>query len=298
MNLRDAIALNAHTIDNLSKPQMSGLLSVLREVRADTERGFGRWLKKVDDKETYSVHQHRVLVAELGHGINLLEHSLAGATGVDLATGAKLISPKSLASLVRVAQAGERQFRDAAVPLRLDTAMLLKDSSRVLMHRHDSSAKRYAGRRGKDIQHQLAVGVIKGENVGQLVRRLGKIQLPQYSRMSVGQKAESVADNQFFRSKADAERLIRTEFNHAANWIQNDALVSANREAGGDGGWQSRWDAMLDRRTCVYCEDLDGAVAQAGALFFSRLVPEGIAFPPLHPCDRCSISAWREGWKI
>lgn len=297
MSFAQVVQANARQVANLSEPELRHVLPILKEAQIETARGLRDWMRKVDGEDIYTIQRHRALLAEMHDAIRLVEHELGIAAGRDLSAESRAAEVAQLAKLRQVVQAGEKRFKEAATPLRLDIASVVRSTERALMHRHESSAQRYAGRTGLNIQHQLAVGVVRGETVDQLSRRLSKLPRVLYDRMTDSEVAARAASVNFFRSKSDAERLVRTETVHAANQVQIEALrednQSAERGGSGEGGWLKRWDATFDRRTCGYCEQLDGVVVPVNQPF-----PGGVDAPPLHACCRCTITPWREGWTL
>ena len=291
MKFRDAIARNAKTIARLSDADLEALLPILKEARELTMTGMQKWLKKHEGDEKYTLANHRAMLASLTDAERLLKREAASALTRDLKSETTDAALKSLRSMKMVAEAAEKRFRDIARPLKLDEASILLDSKRALMGRHPGSAARYAGRQGEFIRKQLAVGLVRGDSVDAVVSRL--IGKPQRitDRLSDADAAEGIADSGFFRSRADAERLVRTENIHAANAVQMDALRQENED--GEGGWLSRWDATEDSRTCDWCDEMDEEVRAPGEEF-----DDGVTHPPLHPNCRCSLSPWREGWKL
>lgn len=325
MRFADAIRENARVVARLSDAELERLLPVLKEARGLTARKLHAWLKRVNAEDKYTTAMHTQLISSLDRTIALVKREAGPAVAFDLQTEAKIAALKSIVAMKRAAEAGAKKFPDSAVPLRFDNASVVLDSTRALMRRHATSAARYAGRAGDDIQRQLAVGLVRGESVGETVTRLMK---RPYADMSDVDIADEIADQQFFRNRADAERLVRTENVHAANAAQNDALnedndaydalgepteeeiataeeegvaveeVMERREdaqdtTGGEGGWQKRWDSTFDSRLCEDCEDMDGEVVDADENFSC-----GLPHPPYHPHCRCGITPWREGWKL
>lgn len=297
MTFAAVVQANARQVANLSEPEMRHILPILREAEIETARGLRDWLRKVDGEDIYTIQRHRALVVELHDAIRLVESELGLATVKDLKGEGRAAEVAQLAKLRLVVAAGERRFQEAARPLRLDVTAIVRSTEHALMHRHESSAYRYAGRVGLNIQHQLAVGVVRGETVDQLSRRLSRLPRVLYDRMTDSQVAARAASVNFFRSRSDAERLVRTETVHAANQVQIQALrednLSAERGGSGEGGWLKRWDATFDKRTCGYCEELDGIIVPVNEPF-----PGGVDAPPLHACCRCTITPWREGWSL
>jgi SPP1 gp7 family putative phage head morphogenesis protein len=299
LKFKDAIAANARTVAKLSDADLKQLIPVLEAARVNTARGLANWLKRVDGEDKYTAATHRQLLSSIDSAIVAMKREMFPAIHLDLQREGRDAGLTALKAMRKAAEAGSKKFEDSATPLKFDAAKIVMSSSRALMSKYTGSATRYAGRRGDEIKKQLAVGLVRGESVDSVVARLmGKPQLLS-KRMSDSDKAEAVADNQFFKNKSDAERLVRTENIHAANAVQMDALTEDNENAdadessGGEGGWQKRWDATFDKRTCEYCEDLDGEIRDADEEF-----EEGVMHPPLHPYCRCTITPWREGWEL
>lgn len=292
MGLAEAIHANAAEIAALDEPDMRNILSVLKDAEELTAIGMREFLAKVDGKDTYTIQRHRALSLQLKEATQLIEHKLAAATTKDLQTESHAAELASIDHLKRVIVAGEKKFRDTVSSLRIKEASVIKSADHALMHRHANSAARYAGRTGLDIQHQLSIGVVRGETVDQLARRLSRMTIKQYERSSAEDVAARAAEINFFKSKADAERLVRTETVHAANFIQNEALKE-DAKNGGEGGWMKRWDATFDRRTCGYCEDYNGQTVDVEEPFRG-----GVEYPPLHANCRCAITPWRKDWDL
>lgn len=320
-SFRDAIANNARVVARLSDADLRKLLPILAEARDAQARDLSKWLSKVDREDKYTTAMHRQLVSEMDQSLVEMKKRLFYATKEDLQTEAKESGRKAIAALRRAAVAGAKKFDDAATTLGLEKARLVIDNARNLLGRHERSAARYAGRQGDDVKKQLAIGLLRGESVGSIVSRLSGMPAIRTDRMKDGDVADAVAENRFFRSRADAERLVRTENIHAANSAQVDALNDDNERAsqsqddgeqkydedgnpippddssGSEGGWQKRWDATFDRRTCEYCADLDGQIVDADEAFDTDY-DEDVQHPPLHPNCRCAITPWREGWEL
>lgn len=318
---RRAILHNARTVARMSDADMQLLLPVLKDARAATARGIHKWLRAMKPDDAYTIAAHQQMLASLEDSIALMKRRLLPATRADLRSESVIAARESLVAMKAAAEMGAIKYQGSARPLRFNNAAIVASSDRALMMRHTSSAQRYAQRAGDDIRRQLAVGLVSGENIGQTVTRLMKKPAVLASRMSDGDIADTIAENSFFRSRADAERLVRTENNHAANRAQQEALEDENDEAeqgirytptredgdddedavegqddtGGnrEGGWLKRWDATFDSRTCEACADMDGEVREPDEEF-----APGVMHPPLHPNCRCTIVPWREGWAL
>lgn len=291
MDLRAAILQNVRDVDRLSEPDLRRVLPVLRQARDEAGRGLAAWLRKHEGTETYGVHQHRQLLAQLSPAIMTVEQRLGHAMLADLKSEGDFVNKVAFKNITLQAELGLKTFRDSAHVLRLDEARVLLDSNHVLMQRYPTSAARYAGRAGIWVQNQLAVGVVRGETVDQLTRRLlrgGDISYDAANRGGDTAVGEAWGERFFWRNRSDAERVVRTELVNAYGETQNQALEEANRE---DYGWLKRWDASNDRRTCPWCSELDGVTVRPEETFYG-----GFDHPPQHPFCRCCIVAWREEW--
>jgi SPP1 gp7 family putative phage head morphogenesis protein len=79
-------------------------------------------------------------------------------------------------------------------------------------------------------------------------------------------------------TRAEAERIVRTESNRAA-------ISAAKNRYQADGIEQVIWIATQDRRTCPRC------AARAGGIYQMDKVTL-----PLHPNDRCYLSPYKRAW--
>ncbi len=306
MNFAQAMTANARTIARLSDADLRALLPILGAARDQTARSMASVLKKVERDDTYTIQTHRQMLAALTKSLKDARSRIIASVRDDLSVETSEAGVKALGALMKSATAGAKKFNDSAVALRFDKAQVVLDSQRSLMSRHSASAVRYAGRQGDQIKKELAIGLLRGDSIGSVVTRL----MGRDSRdVKDGDAADAIAERGFFRSRADAERLVRTENIHAANATQMDALQEDNERAesdeasedtdtdeesgGGEGGWLMRWDSTFDKRTCDDCDDLDGEVRAPGEEF-----DDGVLHPPLHANCRCAITPWREGWEL
>lgn len=79
-------------------------------------------------------------------------------------------------------------------------------------------------------------------------------------------------------SKANALRVVRTEFNHLAN-------TASIEEYRSKGIKKYRFVAAIDNRTCDWCHELNGKE------FFVKDAKIGVNFPPIHPNCRSTTVA-------
>lgn len=104
-------------------------------------------------------------------------------------------------------------------------------------------------RLGEELRDALTVGLIRGDGVEEMTKRLTR-------RMEV--------------SASNARRLVRTE----AAYIHEQSELDAYEECGIT---EYQFLATLDRRTSIRCRELDGKV------FSIKDAEVGINYPPIHP---------------
>ncbi len=129
------------------------------------------------------------------------------------------------------------------------------------------------------ILEALQMGVIQGESVQSLVRRV------------IGTKRNQFADGVLATSRRNAEAIVRTFTNFVSNtareevWKANNDIIQA-----------LRWNSTLDGRTSAVCRGRDGHFAPVPGetlppgKFTPRLQPP-TARPPAHPNCRSIMTA-------
>lgn len=109
-----------------------------------------------------------------------------------------------------------------------------------------------------ELSNLLQIGMIQGRNPRVLARHLEK---------------------RFGVSKADAERLMRTELAR----VQTDAQLRSLKENGFD-----QYEFIALGSACDICKEIDGKHFD-----IDKAQPGGNA-PPMHPNCRCSVAAWED----
>jgi hypothetical protein len=296
MLFSEAVAANRAAIMATTVPQLRRLLPLLKRAERETARGLGQWLAAADPGARYDKHKHRALVGQLRSAIALVQKRVAPALSDDITTQGKSTRAVGLGQLEQMIEAGQARFKGAVSPLRLDVAAMMTDEHRMMIGQVESSAARYAGAVGGDIQNRLMLGVIRGETVDQLTSRLlastGLIRV--FKAMGPMRVAEGAAANIFNSYRSNADGIARTELVNAYAAVQARAIGEADKE---DPGYLMRWDAANDWRLCAWCHALDEVTVKPGEMFSrrgSRSSPR--PHPPLHPRCRCAIVPWRPGW--
>lgn len=123
------------------------------------------------------------------------------------------------------------------------------------------------------IRNTIQMGIVKGEPVDDMVRRLA------------GTRRAGYADGVLAISRRSAESVVRTAVNHVSN-VARKEVVDANADL----VLAEQWVATLDGRACPVCGVNDGAMEPLGDNELPRgarrVQPAG-ARPPLHRGDRC-----------
>lgn len=172
-------------------------------------------------------------------------------------------------------------FRHSMGPIPLKQAAIIARGERTIVPRIRTSSKRYAGAVWRDMKAQLAVGVVRAETVDQLTNRLQRLGGPRglVALRGVtgepGAREEYIAEGLFRRYRHWAERVVRTETINSYNLAADEGIKEAKEI---DDGIKRRWDASLDSRLCVTCQDLHGEVVEVDEPFF-----DGSMHPPSHP---------------
>jgi SPP1 gp7 family putative phage head morphogenesis protein len=120
----------------------------------------------------------------------------------------------------------------------------------------------------------LAQAVIQGEGTAQAARRL--------QRAMGGERWK-------------AERIARTEINHAMN-VGHHSVIDQVAMEFPEMGLKKQWSAHLDLRTSRRCRGLHLKVAETGQLFTALDGWKGL-YPPAHPNCRSRVVPYSERWE-
>jgi SPP1 gp7 family putative phage head morphogenesis protein len=264
-------------------------MPTLYDLREKTARALSKFLKGEQAGSEYSMHKHRALIIQLDDVIKTAERDLPPATLRDLKRESTVASRTSVKKLEAMVRAGERKFTGAVSSLNIPVAKVLTNVKRTMMGRFEHKSDRYAGDVGRRIRNELAVGVIRGESVGEMTKRImGPAEYARAAKRGPTAVADKMADKVLFKSQYEAERLVRTEIINAYTETQIEGLHEAEAD---DPGYQKMWDAANDKRTCLLCYSLNGKVVDLNQSF-----PGGYQGPPAHPNDRCCLVPWHRGW--
>ena len=149
-------------------------------------------------------------------------------------------------------------------PINLARVEEMVSGRSMLVQRHASSARLYAGEAWRDIRRQFAIGVTRQESFDELTKRLQRLG---------GPTSLDAPDGIFKRHRYRAERLVRTEMMHSYG---THHLESIKAVAQIEPEMQKKWDARYDNRLCVICRELDGQTVapdekfRAGGVSYDR----------------------------
>src|ERR1044071_3350164 len=168
MSLRSAIQENRNAVMLLSDPELRQIMPTLYDLREKTAKALAKFYKGEEVGSEYSMHKHRALLIQLDDVIKSAERDLPPAMRAELKVGSKKAATPGVEKLQQMVDEGERKFSGAVQSLRIPVAKVLTNVQRTMMGRFEHKSDKYAGDVGRRIRNDLAVGVIKGESVGQM----------------------------------------------------------------------------------------------------------------------------------
>lgn len=256
-------------------------------------------LRRLKQKDTFTAFQHKAVLAQVKQGSITMAKRLAGELG-DVSEEAQT---EALAGLGKDLRRLERTFTGASVPLPIDEASrfagIIDKRKTSLLKMHSTSMARYGSHVVKEVQDQLALSMVQGENTGDAIDRV-----------------EDTIHGEWWQ----AERIVRTETAWAYNASHHDGILEAVAELP---DLRMRWTEYVNDTTYAPFDDrvgvdsiaMHGQVADAGGEFVmpptaphpdakgrtrvsESLVGERWAFPPNRPNDRSVILPWRPHWGI
>jgi len=294
LNVQRMLAEHSHQAANLSRPVMAKMLPVLAQAQRETARDLKAWLRRAPNAANrYTAYQHSAALLSLKSALDTIRRiapELQGALD-DMGRDAGILAGNHLVNEVgRLSSV----FDEVEVRLPFNLSSLMATGEAFFSPRFQATAARYAGAVGDDIRRELAISIVRGESINQLVERL--VQLGGPSGVVAlrgiagdpGAATEYISEGLFRRYRWWAERIARTEVAYAYGYQAHQGFWQAKKLLP---DLQRRWDSSVDARTCLECRALDGVVVDLGQMF-----PGGIDGAPAHPCCRCRVGAWRAHW--
>lgn len=273
-------------------------IPLIREVLVEAERelteALANWtvLGKGDARFTPQVYRNALV--QIRGTLSSIQGNLKTEVNSALQYGGVLGAKLATRHLINQVQHFSGMFEGTIRPIALNASTVLAEGKGLVFKKFANSAKRYAGQVGEDIRKQLAIGVVRGENIDQLTTRLARLGGPKGwvytagSAASPRAKAEFISEGLFRRYTHFAERLAVTETVNAYNSFAMEGIKELNDE---DPGYLKRWNAAIDGRTCGACREYDGQTVKLNQSFKG-----GVKQPTLHPRCRCALCTWRKEW--
>lgn len=283
-----------HQVSQLSTASLSRVTEVLDAAEVELTHALASWSDLGLGSARFTPQMYRNSLVQIRGALTHIRGDLAEGVNSALRHGGVLASHLATSHLITEVTQFSTMFEGSVRPIAIEAATVLADGKALVFKRFSNSAKRYAGQVGEDIRKQLAIGVVRGENIDQLTNRLVRLGGPKGLVYTQGQpgsiraKAEMISEGLFRRYRHYAERLAVTETVNAYNEF---AMVGMQELEHEDPGYFKRWDAAIDRRTCELCGEYDDVVVKLEENF-----PRGVAHPPLHPRCRCAQVVWRKEW--
>jgi SPP1 gp7 family putative phage head morphogenesis protein len=275
--------------------------AILRAGLRETTGRVQAWLMSVPDAdERYTAQRHRVTMLQLQTALDALEVRIREDLEPLLVQGDERAKSMSARNLRKEVAAGSAAFGVGQAPS-YAAMMDIDRGERALVRHYRASAKRYAHNVRTDIQRQLAIGVATRETFEEMTTRLQRHGGPRglVSLRGVigepGAVAQRIEEGLFRRYRHWAERLVRTEMIAAYNRHHMYQLDEADKL---DPGYQMRWDATQDSRTCTICSGMHGKTVDVGKDFRTDARGRAQKHPPAHPRCRCAAVAWRSEWDM
>ncbi len=291
-SVRRLVAEVVRDVETLPDTSIRKLAPIIGRAHAELEKGLAKWLETAPAAgDRFTAHQMRLALRQLRaarQAILDISPKLRDALFVGNVEAAGLSSRMLSREIARLSQLfGTEELGLAR--LNLPMAAELVERNSWLLSRFDRSIKRYGERSFTTIRNKLAVGVLKQENMIQLITRVAGY-TPAAKAAGPGW-AKDMAKGLIRGPAYNAERLIRTELANAYNAHHQESIHDfAEDQAVGGQEVMKRWDASADRR-CALCDAVDGEQVPTHEPFSS-----GDMYPPLHPNCRCVAIPWMDHW--
>lgn len=300
MSFQEVINFVGGEVGRMERASVQAILPILDAAQRELTNDLAQWLATVPGGDAkFTAQRYRQALAQIKHTmaeIRAMEPALYQALLGNSFSAGQLAT----AHLQHEIQRFSLMYEGEARPTSLNAALIIARGNKELIPQFRSSAHRYAGGVGADIRAQLAIGVVRGETMDQLVNRLVRLGGPKGPVATrgvageLGSVVENISEGLFTRYRHWAERLARTEVINAYNEHANVGLRDLAED---DPEMEKRWDASLDSRLCKVCQGLHGqTVPIMDANGVDHPFPGGYLRPPAHPCCRCAVVAWHKDW--
>lgn len=262
---------------------------VLAKIRAGVKGGR---------KDSFTVHQSRIVLAQLRQGQVIVAKRMSG----DMEPLTKKAQETSLNGLIEDVTKLHKHFTGAEITLPIEEASIFADviegREASLLEMSVGSMQRYGVSIIEKVQKELALNLLEGK-----------------SQSDTYEDVAELIDGEWWQG----ERIVRTEMAYAFNATHADGIEESSKEIP---ELMQRWEehcdesgAPLDNRVGVDSIAMHGQVARAGEAFFMpddapfadakgrTEVPDSLVglswdFPPNRPNDRAVLAPWMEDWGV
>ena len=278
---RSVIKLHRQQLIGLMEKRGVGKLRALyADAQADVQRKL-RALARTGRGNTFTAHHYRMVLVQIKDGIDQIEQAIARHLGREARSAGLLAHRQVIAEI----KAGSKTFAGHAPVLRAEQAAVAKglydNVEPSLIRRHQASARRYGPEVTRAVEHQMALSMTSGDNVGEAIDRV-----------------QDTISGERWR----AERIVRTEMSYSFGVVKQASMEAVQQEVP---RMQKRLVATWDDRTGDDSKQLDGQTVDVNKPFVwhvkdSKGLPTGKVVyymqPPNRPQDRECVIAWRPEW--
>jgi hypothetical protein len=222
-----------------------------------------------------------MVLVQVKDGVDQIEKAMAQHLGRESKTAGLLAHRQ----VIKEVKAGTQHFMGHTPVLRVEQAAVAKGIysgvETSLLKRHASSVRLYGQPTIKAVEHQMALSLTSGDNVGDAIDRV----------------QDAIAGERW-----RAERIVRTEMSYSFGVTKQASMVAVQQEIP---SLQKRLVATHDDRTGDDSKELDGQTVDVTRPFKwvvknAHGVPTGKVVyymqPPNRPNDREVVIPWRRGW--
>jgi len=169
---RSVIKLHRQQLIGLMEKRGVGKLRALyADAQADVQRKL-RALARTGRGNTFTAHHYRMVLVQIKDGIDQIEQAIARHLGREARSAGLLAHRQVIAEI----KAGSKTFAGHAPVLRAEQAAVAKglydNVEPSLIRRHQASARRYGPEVTRAVEHQMALSMTSGDNVGEAIDRV------------------------------------------------------------------------------------------------------------------------------
>jgi hypothetical protein len=267
----NALKQHAREVGKLEGAHADEFLELLKELQ---ERLRGKLTGYGEQDAQLDVFKLRAVLAETEAGIAVLERKASAQFRAAVGDAAELSIEHTIEDIARLS----RTFDYKLLNVSIDAAKVLADPAQGLLANHfESSVKKYGLDVLNGVRRELFLGLRTGETFGNVVASVTRSTGP------VG------------GSKANAERLVRTETAQAYGTSQAKSLVEASKQVK---GLTKVW-LHIGSYVCPVCMPLHGSERPLDGTWTIKIGKKTrqVAHAPAHPHCVCRVSGMKPSWR-